>query len=178
MALKCDRIPQTASQNPAPGTAASWDKCVLNSRRLKRLERRLPGQVLFLVFWISILGYTYTCCIFWMNWLIHHFEMYALVTLSDSQTFTPVFMYCLDDIFIFHPVNLNCSMPSYLKYISYRQWAHAWIKLFKFSHDNLCLLIGMYLIIDIIGFRSTTLLFDLSLPHLHTLLLLSCLLLA
>lgn len=30
---------------PRPGTSAS-----LNSRRLKRLERRLPGQVLFLVF--------------------------------------------------------------------------------------------------------------------------------
>lgn len=42
--------PSNRSQNPAPGTAASWDKCVLNSRRLKRLERRLPGQVLFLVF--------------------------------------------------------------------------------------------------------------------------------
>ena len=50
MAVKCDRIPQTAGQNPALGTAASRGRCVLNSRRLKRPERRLAGQVLFLDF--------------------------------------------------------------------------------------------------------------------------------
>lgn len=77
-----------------------------------------------------------------MNQPIHHFEMSTLVILSDTDILTPVFLHCLYDIVIFHPIDFNCTV--FISKVSLLQTVSTCLDKVFIRSDNLCLFIAMF----------------------------------